>query len=70
MGVAMLVLFGIRAYAGALPLTPKQISDVAGYVLLGLSVGLFAWVFLSDGWTVLSGITDSSSACCSSGTLC
>jgi len=50
-GVAALVLFGLGIYTGVLPITATQIADAAGYVLLGLSVGFFAWVFLSGGWT-------------------
>jgi POT family proton-dependent oligopeptide transporter len=49
--VAALVLFGLGIYTGLLPITATQIADAAGYVLLGLSVGFFGWVFLSGGWT-------------------
>ena len=48
---AMLVLFGLGAFTGVVPVTARQIADAAGYVLLGLSVGFFGWVFLSGGWT-------------------
>jgi proton-dependent oligopeptide transporter, POT family len=51
MGTAVLVLFGLGVYTGVLPVTPTQIADAAGYMLLGLSIGFFAWVFLSGGWT-------------------
>ncbi len=50
-GGAVLVLFGLAVYAGGISVTPTQIADAAGYVLLGLSAGFFAWVFLSGGWT-------------------
>ena len=46
-----LVLFGLGTFTGIIPVTPTQIADGAGYALLGLSVGFFAWVFLSGGWT-------------------
>jgi proton-dependent oligopeptide transporter, POT family len=49
--VGGLVLFGLGAFTGILPVTPTQVADAAGYVLLGLSVGFFAWVFLAGGWT-------------------
>ncbi len=49
--VAALVLFGLGASAGLIPVTATQVSDAAGYVLLGLSVGFFGWVFMSGGWT-------------------
>ncbi len=50
-GVAALVLFGLGMFTGVIPLTAKQISDAAGVLLLGVSAGFFAWVFLSGGWT-------------------
>ena len=50
-GSALLILFAIGAFTGVIPVTAKQIADAAGYVLLGLSVGFFAWVALSGGWT-------------------
>src|SRR5262245_10458820 len=50
-GVAVLVLFGLGLSSGVLPITATQIADAAGYMLLGLSVGFFAWVFMSGGWT-------------------
>ena len=43
---AALVLFGLGVYTGVIPITPTQIADAAGYMLLGLSVGFFGWVFL------------------------
>ncbi len=49
--VGALVLFGLGTFTGIIPVTPTQIADGAGYALLGLSVGFFAWVFLSGGWT-------------------
>jgi POT family proton-dependent oligopeptide transporter len=48
---ALVILVGLGAYTGVIPVTAKQIADAAGYMLLGLSVGFFAWVFLSGGWT-------------------
>jgi POT family proton-dependent oligopeptide transporter len=50
-GMAGLILLGLGVYAGVIPVTATQIADAAGYMLLGLSVGFFAWVFLSGGWT-------------------
>jgi POT family proton-dependent oligopeptide transporter len=50
-GAAVLILFGFGVYTGVIPVTARQIADAAGYVLLFLSVGFFAWVFLSGGWT-------------------
>jgi POT family proton-dependent oligopeptide transporter len=50
-GAALLILFGLGVYTGVIPVTARQIADAAGYLLLFLSVGFFAWVFLSGGWT-------------------
>jgi len=50
-GIVVLVLFGLGVYTGIVPVTAKQIADAAGFMLLGLSVGFFAWAFLSGGWT-------------------
>jgi POT family proton-dependent oligopeptide transporter len=50
-GIAALVLFGLGVYTGVIPVTATQIADAAGFMLLGLSVGFFAWAFLSGGWT-------------------
>jgi POT family proton-dependent oligopeptide transporter len=49
-GAAVLIL-GIGTYSGAIPLTPTQIADAAGYLLLILCVAFFAWLFLSGDWT-------------------
>ncbi len=49
--VVVLALFGLGAYAGLIPVTATQVSDVAGYLLLAITVGFFGWVFLSGGWT-------------------
>ena len=48
---AALVLGGLAIYTGLLPITPTQLSDLAGYFLLGLTVAFFGWLFLSPGWT-------------------
>jgi proton-dependent oligopeptide transporter, POT family len=50
-GVGILVLFGLGVYLQVIPVTAVQISDAAGFMLLGLSLGFFAWVFMSGGWT-------------------
>jgi len=48
---AVALVAGIGMYSGVLPVTATQIADAAGVLLLGLSIGFFAWVFLSGGWT-------------------
>ena len=50
---AVVIAFGAGGATGALPITAKHIADAAGYVLLLVVVGFFAWVFLSSGWTRL-----------------
>jgi POT family proton-dependent oligopeptide transporter len=49
--VGALVLVGLAAYSGVLPITPTQVADAAGYFLLGLTVAFFGWLYLSPGWT-------------------
>jgi POT family proton-dependent oligopeptide transporter len=48
---ALLVVFGIGAYSGRLPVTPVQIANIAGYMLLIITVAFFGWLYLSSGWT-------------------
>jgi POT family proton-dependent oligopeptide transporter len=54
LAVASLVIIGtaLAIYTGVLPITPTQLSDAAGYGLLGLTVAFFGWLFLSPGWTL------------------
>ena len=48
--VALLAIaFGM--YSGALPISAKQVADAAGYMLLGIVVVFFAWLFLAADWT-------------------
>ena len=49
--VAAVAAFAVASYTGALGITPKQISDAAGYGLLIATVAFFAWLFLTPGWT-------------------
>ncbi|HVR29768.1 MAG TPA: peptide MFS transporter [Thermoanaerobaculia bacterium] len=48
---AVLVAGGCGIYTGAIPLNPTQISDAAGYLLLGVTVAFFGWILLGPGWT-------------------
>jgi POT family proton-dependent oligopeptide transporter len=45
------IVVGLGTYTGAMPITPRQISDAAGYFLLLLTAGFFGWLFLSGSWT-------------------
>jgi POT family proton-dependent oligopeptide transporter len=47
---ALLVFILLQA-AGVLALTPTQIADAAGYLLLVTVVVFFAWLFLGGDWT-------------------
>jgi POT family proton-dependent oligopeptide transporter len=49
--VGALVVVGLGAYTGILPITPTQVADAAGYFLLGLTVAFFGWLYMSAGWT-------------------
>ena len=49
--VGVLIAFGFGAYTRAIPVTARQIADAAGYLLLLISVGFFAWLFTSASWT-------------------
>jgi POT family proton-dependent oligopeptide transporter len=49
--MAAVVAFAVASYTGALTITPKQVSDAAGYGLLIVTVAFFAWLFLTPGWT-------------------
>ena len=53
-GGAALVLIAALAfgmYTGAVPITAGQMADAAGYFLLLLTVGFFAWLFFGGNWT-------------------
>jgi POT family proton-dependent oligopeptide transporter len=49
--LVLLVAFGFGTYTGALPVSPSQIADAAGYMLLIICVGFFGWLFASSNWT-------------------
>jgi len=46
-----IIAFIFGMYTGALPISAKQIADAAGYGLLLIVVGFFAWLFLGGDWT-------------------
>jgi POT family proton-dependent oligopeptide transporter len=45
------VVFAVAAYTGALPVSAGQIADGAGYALVLIVVGFFAWLFFGGQWT-------------------
>src|SRR5688500_19235521 len=48
---AAVLIVGIGTYTGALPITAEQIADAAGYMLLGICVVFFGWLFFAGDWT-------------------
>jgi POT family proton-dependent oligopeptide transporter len=46
-----LVGFAAGAYTGAIPITPLQVADAAGIMLLAIVVLFFGWLFTSGNWT-------------------
>ena len=49
--LATIVIVGGGLYTGLLPISAKQIADAAGYFLLLLTGGFFAWLFMASDWT-------------------
>jgi len=49
--LVVLVALGAGMLTGALPITAMQIADAGGLLLLLLTLGFFAWLFVSGGWT-------------------
>ena len=47
---AAAVILGVGTYTGAIPLTPTQIADASGYLLLIMCVVFFAWLFFAGDW--------------------
>jgi POT family proton-dependent oligopeptide transporter len=47
----LVIVVGVGGYTGMLPITATQISDAAGVFLLLLTLGFFAWLFMSPEWT-------------------
>jgi POT family proton-dependent oligopeptide transporter len=49
LAVVALVILGVAAYRGVFPVA--RVADVAGYMLLVITVAFFGWLFLSANWT-------------------
>jgi len=49
--LAAVALVAISMATGSLPIMAKQIADAAGYMLLGIVVAFFAWLFFWGEWT-------------------
>jgi len=50
--VVSIVLFAIGTITGVLPITATEVANAAGYFLLFVTLGFFAWLFGSGGWTL------------------
>jgi POT family proton-dependent oligopeptide transporter len=44
-------LAGVGMYTGVLPMTPTQISNAGGYLLLAVTVAFFGWLLFASEWT-------------------
>jgi POT family proton-dependent oligopeptide transporter len=49
--LGLMVLVGIGAWTGALPISATQVATAAGYLLLVTIVVFFAWLFFGGDWT-------------------
>jgi len=55
-GIGLLAILGVcgaLGAAGIIHITPELIFDALGYVLLGVSVAVFAWLIFGAGWTTI-----------------
>lgn len=50
-GLIAIVLFGLAIATGTLPATIEQVTGAYSYILLGIVVAFFAWLFLGGQWT-------------------
>ena len=50
-GIVVLAAFAAAMATGALPITPEQVSNAYGYLLLGVTVVFLGWLFLGNEWT-------------------
>ncbi len=50
--LALLVLLGVGLASGGLAVTPNQVADAAGYLLLITTIALFGWLFFAGDWTL------------------
>jgi POT family proton-dependent oligopeptide transporter len=51
--VSLVALVGLGAliYTGVAAISANQVADAAGYLLVGITVALFGWMFLAADWT-------------------
>jgi POT family proton-dependent oligopeptide transporter len=51
LALGVVIVLVLAMYSEALPITVKQIADAAGYMLLLITIGIFAWMFFAGDWT-------------------
>lgn len=49
--VALVLIVGVGGYTGLVPISARQVADVAGVLLLVVTVGFFGWLYSSGEWT-------------------
>ena len=49
--LAALAIFGLAMFTGVVSVTPTQVADAAGYMLLVTTVAFFGWLFFGGDWT-------------------
>jgi POT family proton-dependent oligopeptide transporter len=52
-GLVTVLLVGFGLYSGIIALTPTQIADAAGYLLIIITVVFFGWLFFGGDWTAV-----------------
>jgi proton-dependent oligopeptide transporter, POT family len=50
-GLGVFALLGVLGATGVIEFTPTLISDLLGWVLMGISVVVFSWMIFSKGWS-------------------
>ena len=50
-GLAVLIALGVAIATGVLPVTVQQVTGGYGYLLLGVTVAFFAWLYAAGNWT-------------------
>jgi proton-dependent oligopeptide transporter, POT family len=51
LAAGLVVLVGLGMATGALAVTPTQVADLAGYLLLVTTIVFFGWLFFAGDWT-------------------
>ena len=49
----LLVLLAILSWSGIIPITAERVADVAGILLVLITIGCFTWLFAAGDWSVV-----------------